>query len=371
MKRKKIMKILLIILAVVAIFVLFAYLFIKLYKPFGASPTKKDWKDYEKRSENFKNGKFSNTGSFTLMSNWDDPYKDRTTGKGKTPKDDLPYIKYEYKEASKDEVLITWFGHSSVLIQIHGLNILVDPIFEEIASPVSFIGTKRYSKVPVNIEDLPKIDVILLTHDHYDHESYKTLTSLEAKTAKYIVPLGIDKDLEKFGIDKSKIKNMAWWEETNIEGLTIACTPSRHYSGRYIFDQSDSLWSSWILKDENYTIFDSGDTGYGDHFKEISEKYGEIDFALLDSAQYDGRWHNVHMFPEEAGKASIDLNSKLTMVQHYGAFVLSNHSWDDPVDRFTRYAKENNIEYVTPILGETFNIKEYKNYQNEWWKNIK
>ena len=214
-------------------------------------------------------------------------------------------------------------------------------------------------------------DYILITHDHYDHESYETLTKLENKTKMYIVPLGIDRDLEKFGINKSKIKNMAWGEEENINGLTIACTPSRHYSGRYMLDSGKSLWSSWILKDDNYTIFDSGDTGYGNQFKEIYEKYGEIDFALFDGSQYDEKWHDVHMFPEEAVNAAIDIHSKVSMVQHYGAFVLANHSWDDPVDRFTKYAREKGIEYVTPIMGEAIVLSNYKNYQDEWWKNIK
>ena len=364
-------KFLLVILIVIICIIVFAFLFIKLYKPFGASPNKKDKEDYAKRSEIFKDGKFQNTGNFTVMSSWNDPYKDRTDNKGTIPTNEVPIKKFEYREAGIQEAQISWFGHSSVLIQIHGMNILVDPIFENISSPVSFIGPKRYSKVPLTIDDLPQIDVVLLTHDHYDHVSYKTLTSLENKVNKFLVPLGIDKDLEKFGINPVKIENMAWWEEKNINGLLIACTPSRHFSGRYLLDNNDTLWSSWILKDEYNTIFDSGDGGYGDHFKQIKEKYGDITLAILDGSQYDESWHDVHMFPEEAVEASIDLNAKISFIDHYGAFCLSNHSWDDPVHRFTMYAKEKNIEYITPLIGETVNLKDYKDYQNEWWKNIK
>ena len=368
---KKMYKVLLTILIVILIIMLFAFLFIKLYKPFGASPNKKDKEDYAKRSEIFKDGKFQNTGNFTVMSKWDDPYKDRKGSKGTTPIDEVPIKDFKYIEAKDDEVLVTWFGHSSMLIQMHNMNILVDPIFDKISSPVSFIGPKRYSKVPLKIEDLPNIDVVLLTHDHYDHVSYKTLTSLENKVNKFLVPLGIDKDLEKFGINKSKIENMAWWEEKNVNGLLIACTPSRHFSGRYVLDSNDTLWSSWILKDDNHTIFDSGDGGYGDHFKEIKEKYGQINLAILDGSQYDESWHDVHMFPEEAANASIDLDANITFLDHYGAYSLSNHSWDDPVNRFVMRAKEINIEYMTPLIGETVNLNDYKNYQNEWWKNIK
>ena len=180
---KKMIKVLLIVLLIIVCIIVFALIFIKIHKPFGASPNKKDFEDYAKRSEIFKDGKFVNTGNFTVMSSWNDPYKDRTTGKGLKPESEIPYVDYKYTENNSD-VLITWFGHSSVLIQIGGKNILVDPIFEELASPVSFTGSHRYSHIPVKIEDLPQIDVILLTHDHYDHVSYKTLTSLENKTKK-------------------------------------------------------------------------------------------------------------------------------------------------------------------------------------------
>lgn len=368
---KRLFKIMLKIFIIVLIIIVLAFLFIKLYKPFGSSPNKNDKNDYFKRSKIFKDGKFVNIKDSNTNDNYIDTFKDRTSGKDTTPLDEIPYKKYKYKKAKKDEVLITWFGHSSILIQMHGLNILVDPIFDKRSSPVSFVGPKRFSKVPVNINDLPKIDVILLTHDHYDHVSYKTLLSLEDKTTKFIVPLGIDKDLEKFGISKDKIQNMAWYEEINIDGLSIISGPGRHFSGRYIFDHNDTLWSSWILKDEYHSIFDSGDTGYGNHFKEVYEKYGQIDFAILDGSQYNEKWHGVHMFPEESVEASLDLHSKVSMVNHYGAYVLSNHSWDDPVERFTRRCEEKNVEYVAPLLGETFNIDQYKDYQTKWWKDIK
>ena len=364
-------KVLLIILIVIVSLIIIGFLVIKLYKPLGASPSKEDKLDYEKRSKIFKNGKFQNTGKFTVMSKWDDPYKNRADNKGKIPTDSVPIKKYKYILNNDSDVLMTWFGHSSILIQMHNMNILIDPIFDKRSSPVSFIGPKRYSEVPLKIEDLPNIDIVLLTHDHYDHVSYDTLTALNKKVSKYLVPLGIDKDLEKFGIEKSKIENMAWWEEKTINGLLIACTPSRHFSGRYIFDSNDTLWSSWILKDDNNTIFNSGDGGYGEHFKEIKEKYGNITLAILDGSQYDEAWHDVHMFPEEAIEASIDLNANITFLDHYGAYSLSNHSWDDPVNRFVMRAKEKNIEYMTPLIGETVNIKVYKKYKDEWWKDIK
>ena len=364
--KKRLKRLLLIIVSIVLIFILF----MRFYKPFGAPTCKKDWENYSKRSVIFKDGKFSYSEDYTIMCNWNDPYKDRKTGKGITPKDTIPFEQYKYTEPENDETLITWLGHSSILIQMHGLNILIDPVFEKKASPFSFITPDRIADAPLDVDDLPEIDLLLLTHDHYDHESYETLTKLDNKVKKYIVPLGMEKDLKKFGINIEKVTNMAWWEELNANGLTIACTPSKHYSLRYLLDKNDTLWCSYVLKDENVTIFDSSDTGYGEHFKEIYEKYGEIDFGLFDGAQYNERWHSIHMFPEESVQAAIDIHSKVSMLQHHCAFILSDHSWDEPIDRFVRRAKEEKIEYVTPILGQTFNLNDYKAYQNEWWKEI-
>lgn len=369
---KKYQVIIFVIFGIIFVVLSGAFIFIKLYKPFGASPNSEDKKDYSLRSKNYKDGSFYNDGDFSVMTDWSDPYADRTTGKDTKPIEELPSVMYSYQKPKyDDDVFVTWFGHSSVLLQMHKMNILIDPVFDDVASPVSFIGPKRFSEAPVEIKDLPDIDMVVLTHDHYDHESYKTLLDLNSKTKKFIVPLGIEKDLEKFGIEKDKITNMAWWEEIEVDGLKVVCTPARHYTGRYLLDSNDTLWASWLFIDEYNKVYDSGDTGYGDHFKQIKEKYGDITLSLLDGAQYDEKWHDVHMFPEEAVMAAQDLNSDLAMVVHYGAFVLSNHSWDDPVDRFTRFAKEKSLNYISPILGQTANIKEFQNFQKNWWKKVK
>lgn len=358
------------LIILICIFLLI-FIFIKTYKPFGSLPSKKDIFNYSKRSNNLKKSKFKNINKFKVMSKGIDTYKDRKTNKGVKPKDELPFKMYEYIKQKNNDILITWFGHSSILIGMNNMNILIDPIFDKRSSPFSFLGPKRYSKIPVQIDKLPNIDILIITHNHYDHLSYKTTKLLDKKVGRYIVPLGVDADLEKFRIDKPKIKNMAWWEETNINGLKIACLPAKHFSGRFIVDSNKTLWASFIIQNNNFTIFDSGDTGYDNHFKKIQKKYGKIDLAILDGAQYNEKWHNAHMFPEETVKAAIDLQANITMLNHFGAFVLSNNSWDEAIDRFVRRAKEEKIEYVTPILGETFYIKDYKQHQKEWWKKIK
>lgn len=355
------------IVEVVIVLVIFVVLFIVLYKPFGSVPNSDDFKKYSRRSSIIKNKRFINTSK---NEKYIDIYGTRTAGKGVKPKDKLPVLDFSYVSDYKDDdVLITWFGHSTVLIQMHGLNILVDPMFSNTASPFN-LGPKRFSDLPCSIDELPSIDVVVITHDHYDHLDYKSIKELNKKASIFVVPLGIEKDLERFGVSSDNIINMSWWEEIDVHGLTIACTPAKHYSMRYIFDYGKALYSSFVFKDFYNTVFVSGDTGYGDHFKEIGEKY-DIDFSLLDSGQYNVKWHGSHMFPEEAVKASIDLNSKLSMPVHWGAFALSNHSFDDPVNRFFMKAKEDEINYMMPKMGETVNIKDYKKYQNEWWKYLK
>lgn len=355
------------IICIVILISIFFLLF--LYKPFGGIPTKKDMDDYSKRASNFINKRFK-IDDYSFYTKWVDIYKNITTNKQVVPKNKLSLIPYKYKKAKIDEVFVTWFGHSSILLQMHCMNIFLDPVFSKRTSPFPFIGPKRFTQVP-NIEEFPDIDIVLITHDHYDHLDYNTIKKIDSKVKKYIVPLGIEKDLEKFGIDKTKIMNMAWWEEININGLNICCTPTKHFAGRFFLDSNKTLCCSYILKDEYNTIYDSGDTGYGKHFKDIEKKYKSISLALLDTAQYSTRWHDSHMFPEECVQASIDLKAEITFPIHWGAYSLSNHPWDTPIHRFIKDAKKNDIEYVTPKLGQTIDIKKYKMYKDMWWKDIK
>lgn len=366
----KLFDILILIFGVFAVILIILLVFVLFYKPFGEISTKKEFNNYLKRILNIKKYKFFNY-DFSIYTNYKDIYASRTTNKGRRPESILKAKKYNYiKNNNKEDVLITWFGHSTMLLQMHDMNILIDPILDNI-SPIKLLSPKRFSEVPYDIDNLPDIDILVITHDHYDHLDYKVIRKLNNKTKRFIVPLGIDKDLIRFGTDYRKISSMAWWEEIDINGLKVICTPSRHFSGRVLVDSNKALWASFIFKDEYNTIFDSGDGGYGEHFKQIGEKYGKIDLALLDSAQYNEKWHDVHMFPEESLQATIDLGATIGMPVHWGAFVLSNHSWDDPPTRYIFRAKELNQEYMMPMLGQTVNLKDYKKYKDMWWKDIK
>lgn len=251
-----------------------------------------------------------------------------------------------------------------------GKNILIDPVFSKRSSPVSFAGNKRFSGPLVEVSGLPEVDFLILSHDHYDHLDYKVIKEIDSKVKQYVVPLGVENHLERWGVEKNKIKNMAWWEEITVDGLSIACTPSRHYSGRSIDDQFATLWASWVFQDGQHKVFESGDSGYGEHYQQIHDKYGDFDFVMTDCAQYDVRWPEVHMFPEEAVQAVQTLGAELAMPVHWGAFALASHAWDDPAERFVTAGEKNGIQVVTPQMGETMNLKNATEYMERWWKDI-
>ncbi len=346
-------------------------LFINFYPSFGGSASKEKKEAYTLRAENYFDGTFHNIGAFTLMTEADDPYKERTSGKGRTPSEKLPIVTPAFlQEPSKDDLTLTWLGHSTTLLQMQGMNILFDPVLSEISSPVSFAGSKRFSDLPITAEELPSIDLVIISHDHYDHLDYPTIQKIDGKVKKYIVPLGVENHLERWGISEEKITAVAWWEEVEIDSLTVVCTPSRHYSGRKMIDQNDTLWASWVLKNESFQVFESGDTGFGDQFGEIYAKFGDFDLALMDCAQYSTKWHDVHMFPEEAVMAAEILHAEVAVPIHWGAFTLSDHAWDDPAERFTLRGEEAGLSVVTPRLGETAQWSRFSDYTQRWWREI-
>ena len=358
-----------IILMVILLLLLVIFLFLKLWPSFGNTPSSEDMKDYSKRAKNYNNGKFYNENEFKMIYN-NYAENEYISNKGVIPTEIISATKPRILDKTDVKTLsITWLGHSSTLIQMHGLNILIDPVFNDYSSPIAIVGPKRFSKLPIEINELPDIDIVVITHDHYDHLDYNTIKNIDKKVNKYVVPLGVENHLERWGVNKNKIFNMAWWEEINISGLTIGCTPARHYSRRSLNDSYKTLWASFVFVDEYYKVFNSGDTGFDKHFSEIYDKYGDLDLALIDSGQYDNRWKSTHMIPEESVEAGKILRAKTIIPIHWGTFRLANHPWDDSVERFTREAEKQNINFIAPKIGETVNYgAEYKNIK--WWKNI-
>lgn len=370
MKGKKLMlKILGICITIVLIIVLAVFMFLKLWKPFGGTPSKEDKENYASRASNFENGKFKNINDYQMIYE-NAGVNNYISTKSVIPVDQIPTVNPTFLDNPDIETLnVTWLGHSTMLMQMHGMNILIDPVFSDTTSPVSFAGPKRFSSQPINAKDLPNIDVVVISHDHYDHLDYATIKEIDEKVEQYIVPLGIENHLERWGVDERKIISLAWWEETNVNGLTIGCTPARHYSGRSLNDRYNTLWASWVFMDEYNKVFESGDTGFDTHFEEIYNKYGEFDLALIDCGQYDVRWKSTHMVPEESVTAGKILNAKVIMPIHWGAFTLANHPWDDSVERFVLEAEKQAITAVTPKIGETITYGENIT-TSKWWKDL-
>lgn len=372
MRKTRGVKIAMIILPIITVLFLAVVLFLTLWPAFGARASNKDKQDYMARAANFDGKTFHNEHAFKVFASVPkDAVEGIMSNKGAEPKDQIPLAQPDIAHIPPiEQVRITWFGHSILLIQMHGMNLLIDPVFGTAASPLGFVEPRRFSRLPMNIDELPDIDIVLISHDHYDHLDYGSILQLDKKVKRYVVPLGVENHLKRWKVAADKIANMAWWEEITINGLTIGCTPARHSSGRSLNDQYGTLWASWVLKDEHHLIFESGDTGFDTHYQEIHDKYGDFDFVMLDCAQYNLRWPAVHQTPEQAFAAIQMLGAKYAMPIHWAAFRLSTHPWDDSAVRLVYAARESSTPIITPMIGQTINIDEAEQYQTRWYENV-
>ena len=341
-------------------------------KQFGGKVTKV-LKERYSTSQNWKNGKFENLEKTVMDISFQDLpkllYKQFFNAKGRTPKQDLSIEKFESNSFLKEEggAQFIWYGHSVLLARIEGLTILIDPMLGPNASPIAPFKTARFSKNTLNlIEDLPDIDLLLLTHDHYDHLDLDSMKRLIPKVKKAIVSLGCARHLISWGMQEHIISELDWWDNIEMQGLQITCTPSRHFSGRGLTDRAKSLWCGWILKTNSENIYWSGDSGYGSHFKEIGTRLGPFDYGFMECGQYNEHWHLIHMYPEESVQAAFDAKVAKATPVHWGGFALSLHTWKDPIQRFTQEAKLKGLKFQTPKLGEQFSIQ--TNCSDEWWK---
>lgn len=286
----------------------------------------------------------------------------------KVPDKALPFIVPNINgDPKSDTPEIIWFGHSSYLIKIEGLRILVDPVFSKTPSPFSFIGSKAFLGTDVvKAEEFRNIDVLIITHDHYDHLDYNSILKIVPQVKTIVTSLGVGEHLEKWGIKVDKINELCWNESlTLFNSLKLTAVPARHFTGRK-FKRNQTLWSAFVLKTENYQLFLGGDSGYDTHFAKIGEEFGPFDLALLECGQYNAYWPYIHMFPEETVQAAIDLKAKVLMPVHWGKFSLAMHPWNEPIKRVVLAAAAKQLPLVTPKLGETIILNEYLPTEN-WW----
>ncbi len=338
-------------------------------KVFGRKPSGERLQRIQ-QSPNYKNGSFQNISPTPVMAEdssfWQTLKSYINKPKDTKPPVPLPFIKTDLNNLENDAPVIVWFGHSSYLLRINGLNILVDPVFSNHAAPFSFMVKAYQGADTYSVEDMPAIDLLVQTHDHYDHLDYISISALQPKIKKVVTGLGTGSHFEYWGFDTSIITELDWWQTTSVYDMELTAAPGRHFSGRGI-TRGKTLWAGFVLKAAGYTLYLGGDSGYDKHFKEIGNKFGPFDLAILECGQYNGHWPHIHMMPEETAQAAVDLNAKRLLPVHWAKFTLSLHSWDEPIKRVVKKAAELDLAITTPKIGEPVVLG--KSYPNaHWWE---
>lgn len=365
------------IISVVVLIIISVFIFFQTAPQIGKAAEGERLKRMQS-SSNFEEGKFQNT----VTTNMDMPFKtvvkvvkeqffgDKTLREPQRVIATRPFNAKDFESLPNDTMAITWFGHSSILIRIEGKTILTDPVLVgERASMFSFLGPKRFNyDHHVTLDELPKIDMVLISHDHYDHLDYPTIKELATSVEKFYVPLGVGAHMEHWGVPADKVTELNWWDEIKEGELTLALTPTRHFSGRAIRDRFKTLWGSWAIIGSKKRIYFSGDSGYFPGFKEIGEKYGPFDLTFMECGAYNEGWSEIHMFPEETAQAHLDVQGKILMPIHWGKFDLSLHPWKESVQRLQKMALEENIELFTPEVGRTILLSD-TTVNTSWWEN--
>lgn len=281
------------------------------------------------------------------------------------PKDKLP--SEEFNKNNFKSWDFVWFGHSTVLMNIEWKNIITDPVFYK-ASPIS-LWWKSFNFInPPKLENLPEIDIVLISHDHYDHLDYQSIKELDWKVWKFLVPLWVKSHLEKWNVSSDKIEEFDWYTEQKFWSLDFVFTPAKHFSGRGVLNRNSTLWWSWVVKSIDNSVFFSGDSWYFEEFKKIGEKYWPFDIAFIENGAYNESWEDIHMYPEQSVQVWLDLKANNVMPIHWGKFDLSLHSWYDPIERFSLEAEKKWLWYFHPKVWEIFDKQNLPKIN--WWNDL-
>lgn len=347
-----------ILIVIVLLLMLAVIIYINLPK-FGRLPQGERLKRVE-LSPNYRDGEFRNLSVTPQLTTNDSKVKTMLNflfekREHNRPESPMPAIKSDLKNLPLNSNAIVWFGHSSYYMQLDGKRFLVDPVFYD-ASPVSFFNKPFDGTDIYKAEDIPQIDYLIITHDHWDHLDHQSVTRLRDRVAMVICPLGVGEHFEHWGFPLEKLIEMDWNEQFQSEdSLTINCLPARHFSGRS-FTSNKTLWASFMIETPSKRIYISGDGGYDTHFKEIANRFPNIDLALMENGQYNKDWRYIHIMPEELPKAIKDLSPKQVITGHNSKYALAKHAWDEPMKMIADAAKRDSLPLLTPKIGEVINL---------------
>jgi Predicted Zn-dependent hydrolases of the beta-lactamase fold len=367
MKKKKLFKVFAIIACALVILATPAVLGVRYFMiPIGKYPDKSQFTKYEELSSQFYDEKFHNESEPENTG-----FAPSTGGKRVMPSKELPVEKItSLDRAASDKLTVTWLGHSSSLIQLGEQNILLDPILVNQQNAMQYRGLpERYSDFPLDVKNMPDIDVLCISHDHYDHLDYSTIMAVDSKVKNYIVPLGVDSILKGWGISEDKIKVLSWWQNIEIGGITYTLTPAQHYSGRFANKQYKTLWGGIYMQNSSHSVYFTGDSGYCGTFREIYERFGETDIILADSGEDAPAWS--HMSPDEVYQAADEVHAEYLLPVHWGAYLYGSTAWYQPIDDIAEKADSSKVSLMTPKLGQTIEYNDFSTANEHWWEEYK
>ncbi|QKF82607.1 MBL fold metallohydrolase [Halarcobacter ebronensis] len=327
----------------------------------------------EYKADHYANGKFRNL-EIDYSSNFSEFFSNVWTflndkTENKIPEENsIPIVKL-----SKDDILnmpdnsVVRLVHSTLLFKIDNRYILTDPVFSDMITPFPFVAPKRFHEIPITIEELPFIDIVIISHNHYDHLDEPSIIKLKDKVGHFYTTLGVKQSLIDLGVDTMKVCELDWWQSCTIKSIKVTATPAQHFSGRGLFDRDKTLWASWVITSSKVNVFFSADTGYFNGLKKIGEKYGPFDMTFIEAGAYNERWKEIHMMPKESIQAHKDLGGKVFFPIHNSSFKLSFHPWNEPLNLVTDIAKKEKIEIRHPKMGEIISILEPKKTA-KWWR---
>ncbi|MDP8170940.1 MBL fold metallo-hydrolase [Pasteurella skyensis] len=376
---KTALKILKKLLLLTAVLVIIGVLYVNLHPTFGDSPNAESM-DKIQQSTHFDGEHFQNlipTNATSIGMAQGERKIDRlglTMNFIFPPKDknpDKPLITKKLNSLNNGEFV--WLGHSTVLFKTNNTTIITDPVFHN-ASPIPFLVEPFEMTNTPKVADLPFIDAVLISHDHYDHLDYQGIKQMNAKVGHFYVPLGVKAHLLRWGVMNEKVTEYDWYEEVNFNHIQFVFAPSRHFSGRGIFNHRQTLWGSWAVIAPKLKVYFSGDGGYSPEFVKIGQRFGGFDIAFMEDGAYNESWKDVHMLPEQTAQASIDIQTKVVLPIHWGKFDLATHQWNEPVQRIAKalqkyndkVSEQDKIKLATPRIGEIFDLNKLPKF--EWWE---